>query len=50
MSECVCMCSHGTTLVLVCMRVFEAESVFGSIFLQVGQLLTVDCSATLPEL
>lgn len=31
------------------MRVFEAESLLGSVFLQVGELLAVDGSATLPE-
>lgn len=45
----MCVCSHGATLVLVCVRVFEAESLLGSIFLQVGELFTVDGSTTLPE-
>lgn len=43
----ICVCSHGAALVLVCMRVFETESLFGSIFLQVGELLAVDGSPAL---
>lgn len=49
MSGSVCVCSHGATFVLVCVRFFEAEPLLGSIFLQVGELFAVDGSATLPE-
>lgn len=45
---CVCVGLHGATLVLLCVRVFEAESLLGSIFLQIGELFTVDGSTTLP--
>ena len=45
----VCVCSHGATFVLLCVRVFEAESLLGSIFLQVGQLFAIDGSPALPE-
>lgn len=44
----VCVCSHGATLVLVCVRVFEAESMLGAIFLQVGELFAVNGSTALP--
>ena len=49
MCVCVYVCSHGATLVLVCVRVFEAESLLGAIFLQVGELFTVDGSTALPR-
>ena len=45
----VCVFSHGATFVLVRVRVFEPESVLRSIFLQVGQLFTIDGSTPLPE-
>lgn len=45
----LCACSHGTTLVFVWMRVLEAESLLWSVFLQVGELLAVYGSTTLPE-
>lgn len=45
----MCVCSHGATLALVCMRVFKAKSVLGAIFFQVSELFTVDGSTTLSE-
>lgn len=48
-SSCVRVCcSHGATLVLGCVGVFETKSLLRSIFLQVGELFTVDGSSTLP--
>lgn len=45
---CVYVCSHGATFVLVRVGVFEAESLLGSIFLQIGELFAVDGAAALP--
>lgn len=51
--QCVCVsvlcASHSAALGLVCVGIFETESVLGSIFLQVGELFAVDGSTTLPE-
>lgn len=41
--------SHDAALVLEDVWVFVAQSLFGSVLLQVGQLLAVDRSPALPE-
>lgn len=40
---------HDTAFGLVCVRVFEPQSLFRSVFLQVGELPAVDGSSPLPR-